>query len=83
MDAKVTLSFNQQVIEQAKDFAQKHNISLSRLCEFLLRKTTETSSSNLEDLPISEWVNIVSEGKAEYKTRNSQTTLKEFRERKK
>jgi len=81
MDAKVTLSFDQQVIEKAKEFAQKNNISLSRLCEFLLRKATETNTYNLENLPISNWVNLVAEGQAEYKTRSRQKTKKEFRER--
>lgn len=81
MDAKVTLSFNQDVIEQAKDFAQKHNISLSRLCEFLLRKTTESNTYSLDDLPISDWVNMVAEGEIVYKTRGRLKTKKEFRER--
>lgn len=81
MDAKVTLSFDQTVIEQAKAFAQKNNISLSRLCEFLLRKTTETNATNFEELPISDWVNMVAEGQAEYKTRSRQKTKTEFRNR--
>ena len=38
MDSKITLSFDQQVIEQAKEFAAANNISLSRLTEFLLSK---------------------------------------------
>jgi hypothetical protein len=33
MDAKLTLHFNQDVIEKAKAFAAANNISLSRLAE--------------------------------------------------
>ncbi|WP_339606444.1 DUF6364 family protein [uncultured Roseivirga sp.] len=40
MDAKVTLSFDQEVIKSAKQFAEKNNISLSRLTEFLYRQLT-------------------------------------------
>ena len=31
MDAKITLSFNKSVIERAKEYADKNNISVSRL----------------------------------------------------
>ena len=31
MDAKITLSFNKSVIERAKVYADKNNISVSRL----------------------------------------------------
>jgi hypothetical protein len=43
MDAKVTLSFDEEVIVLAKEFAAKNNISLSRLTEFLLKKATTNS----------------------------------------
>jgi len=68
MDAKLTLAFDQDVIERAKLFAEKHDISLSRLTEFLYRKLTESPYTNLEDLPISDWVHLVAEGEIEYKT---------------
>ena len=38
MDAKITLSFDESVINKAKRFASEQNISLSRLTEFLLSK---------------------------------------------
>lgn len=66
MDAKVTLSFDEDVISKAKQFADDNNISLSRLTEFLLRKVTSKHYKSLEDLPISDWVSMVSEGRAEY-----------------
>jgi len=48
MDAKVTLSFDEAVINKAKRYADKNNISLSRLVEFLLQKTTSVNYSSLE-----------------------------------
>lgn len=69
MDAKVTLSFNEQVIESAKQYASERGISMSRLVEYLLRKVTTQSYASLEDFPISDWVNEVAEGKAVYKTK--------------
>jgi Family of unknown function (DUF6364) len=54
MDAKITLSFDAEVIDQAKTFAERHNISLSRLTEFLLRKSMGAKYYSLDDLPVSE-----------------------------
>lgn len=42
MDAKITLCFNEAVINKAKKFAEVNNISLSRLIEFLLQKITSS-----------------------------------------
>jgi antitoxin component of RelBE/YafQ-DinJ toxin-antitoxin module len=69
MDAKVTLSFDEGVVNKAKRYAEKNNISLSRLVEFLLQKTTAANYSSLEDLPISDWVSQVGEGEAVYQTK--------------
>ncbi|MBP6235282.1 MAG: hypothetical protein KA270_20455 [Saprospiraceae bacterium] len=69
MDAKLTLSLDSDVINNAKLFAEKNNISLSRLTEFLYRKLVENSYSNLEELPISDWVMMAADGQAEYKTK--------------
>ncbi|MES2849855.1 MAG: DUF6364 family protein [Bacteroidota bacterium] len=66
MDAKITLSFDEDVINKAKKYAEENNISLSRLTEFLLRKVTSGHHSALEDFPISDWVSAVSEGEVEY-----------------
>ncbi len=67
MDSKITLSFDEQVISNAKKYAEENNISLSRLTEFLLRKVTSGQHSSLEEYPISDWVSIVAEGEVEYK----------------
>jgi hypothetical protein len=71
MDTKLTLNFDEDVIRQAKKFAALHNISLSRLIEFLLAKTASGNYSSLEELPISDWVLKVSEGEIDYKTRKT------------
>ena len=66
MDAKITLSFDKEVIVKAKKFAEGQNISLSRMMEFLLRQITSGNYSSLENLPVSEWVNQLAEGEARY-----------------
>jgi hypothetical protein len=80
MDAKVTLSFDKEVIEKAKKYAESHNISLSRLTEFLLRQITTGNYKTLEELPVSEWVNQLAEGRAEYMTkkRSRRSMKKEY-----
>lgn len=67
MDTKLTLSFDKNVIERAKKYADEHNISLSRLIEHLLTQVTTKQYKSLEDFPISDWVNMVAEGEVEYK----------------
>ncbi len=69
MDAKITLSFDESVINKAKRYADDNNISLSRLTEFLLNKVTSKSYQSLEDFPISDWVSMVGEGQAVYQTK--------------
>ena len=69
MDAKITLSFDREVIGKAKKFAESQNISLSRLMEFLLRQVISSNTKTLEDIKVSDWVMQLSEGKAEYHIR--------------
>lgn len=80
MDAKITLSFDQAVIEKAKKYAEDNNISLSRLTEFLLNKVTSSSYKSMDELPVSDWVHMVSEGEVEYvrKPRSNKEIKKEF-----
>ena len=66
MDAKITLSFDKDVVNGAKAFADAHHISLSRLTEFIYRQLTLKSYDSLEELPISDWVNMLAEGELEY-----------------
>ena len=76
MDSKITLSFDQQVIAQAKAFADQNNISLSRLTEFLLSKVVSKKYRSLDELPVSDWVSLVSEGEAQYVRKNATSTVK-------
>ena len=69
MDAKVTLSFDESVISKAKKFAEEHNMSLSRLVEYLLGNITSKKYKTLEELPVADWVYKISEGHVEYRTR--------------
>jgi len=66
MDAKITLSFDKEVVKQAKEFADAHHISLSRLTEFIYRQLAHKSYNSLEELPVSDWVNMLAEGQVEY-----------------
>ena len=77
MDAKITLSFDKEVIKKAKSFADANNISLSRLTEFLYHQITTGHYKSLEELPISDWVNKLAEGDAEYRIKpGSRKSLK-------
>ena len=67
MDAKITLSFDERVIERAKKYAESQNISLSRLMELVLDKITSNQYKSLEDFPIADWVNQLAEGAPEYR----------------
>ena len=78
MDAKITLSFDADVIEKAKKYAIDNHLSVSRLVEFLLQKITTTGYHSLEDYPIAEWVQQVAEGEATYQTKKrSNKSLKD------
>ena len=77
MDAKVTLSFDAGVIDIAKKYAQSQGISLSRLTEILLRKATLKEYKNIEEIPIADWVKMVSEGPAEYVKPKNRKELKD------
>lgn len=69
MDARVTLRFDEAVVTKAKRYAEKNNISLSRLVEFLLQQTISGQYASLEDLPVADWVHQVAEGEAVYVTK--------------
>ncbi len=82
MDTKITLSFDKDIIKAAKKYAEDQNISLSRLTEFLYRQITSGSYQSIEDFPIADWVNEVSEGEAEYKTKKVRNLKAEYYESK-
>jgi Family of unknown function (DUF6364) len=68
MDIKLTLSFEESVIEKAKEFAASQGMSLSRFTEYLYEKITAnpTYYKNLEDIPIADFVSMVAEEQATY-----------------
>ncbi|UJP66960.1 hypothetical protein IPZ59_01945 [Mongoliitalea daihaiensis] len=76
MDAKITLSFNREVIEKAKKFASDQNMSLSRLTEFLYQKIVSGDYKSLDELPVSDWVSMLAEGEATYGKSKSRKDLK-------
>jgi hypothetical protein len=78
MKTKLTLHFDQSVIEEAKEFAAANNISLSRLTEYLYRQITSGNYKTIEDFPVSEWVNQVAEGEAVYKRRSRKELKDEY-----
>ncbi len=80
MDVKITMSFEESIIEKAKKFADANNISLSRLTEMIYKKMTTGNYKSIEDFPIAEWVSQVSEGAVEYKSkaRSRRAMKKEF-----
>jgi Family of unknown function (DUF6364) len=69
MDVKITMSFEEAIINKAKQFAEAHNMSLSRLTEMIYKKMTTGNYKSLEDFPIADWVSEVAEGPAEYNTK--------------
>jgi hypothetical protein len=76
-DAKVTLSFDASIIEQAKLYAERRGISLSRLTEILLRRLLSGGYTSLEEFPVRDWVSLVSEDEAKYiKTPTSGSELR-------
>jgi antitoxin component of RelBE/YafQ-DinJ toxin-antitoxin module len=88
MDAKVTLSFDGEVIERAKHLCDDLGISLSRFTEIVYQKALEFGRpASIEELPISEWVNAVAEDRATYgsqnRTRSRADTKKAFFESRK
>jgi hypothetical protein len=78
MDAKITLSFDKGTIEKAKAFAESHNISLSRLTEFLYAQIVSGDYKSLDELPVADWVNTLAEGQAEYHTKSRKSLKEEF-----
>jgi antitoxin component of RelBE/YafQ-DinJ toxin-antitoxin module len=74
MDAKVTLSFDAEVIERAKVLCEELGISLSRFTEIVYTKALEFGRpASIEELPISAWVNAVADEGHVYLTQNKRT----------
>ena len=54
MDSKLTLKLKVSVIEQAKQYAKKNNISLSRMVENYLQAITERDNKEIKISPLVE-----------------------------
>lgn len=54
MDTKLTLSLDNSVIEQAKEYAKSHKISLSKLIESYLSSLVSRKEKNIEITPLVE-----------------------------
>lgn len=54
MDKKLTLSLNERVIEEAKQYAQRHQISLSKLIESYLSSLITNESEDTGITPLVE-----------------------------
>ena len=52
MDKKLTLSLNERVIENAKIYAKKNKISLSKLIESYLKSIVDRKSNEIEITPL-------------------------------
>jgi len=52
METKLTIRLKKRVIERAKDYAQVHKISLSKLVENYLESVTEQSAEEVEITPL-------------------------------
>jgi hypothetical protein len=78
MDTKLTLHFEKNVIEKAKEFASANNISLSRLTEYLYRQITSGDYKTFEEFPVADWVNEIAEGEPVYKKRSRKNSRKEY-----
>jgi hypothetical protein len=52
MENKLTLKLNENVIEKAKEYAKKQNISLSKLVEAYLNLLTQETTEEIEITPL-------------------------------
>lgn len=62
MDSKLTLKLDKTVIEQAKEYAKKNQISLSRLIESYLASLTQKQKKGTKEIEISPFVKSISTG---------------------
>jgi len=54
METKLTLRLNKRVIDEAKDYAHNHNISLSKMVESYLESITKQKAVATEISPLVE-----------------------------
>jgi hypothetical protein len=52
MDSKLTVRLDSHVIDRAKSYARRHNVSVSRMIESYLDSVTQTKSTDIEITPL-------------------------------
>ena len=68
MDSKLTLKLNESVIEQAKQYAKKNNISLSRMIENYLQAVTARKQHIIKISPlVKSLTGVIELEKADYR----------------
>lgn len=72
MDKKLTLSLNQQVIEKAKAYAQKHKTSLSKMIEAYFESLTGGGQPADEATPLVKSLTGVIELPADFDYKSAQ-----------
>jgi hypothetical protein len=85
MYLKLTLSLIKDVIEKAKKLATEHNMSLSRLIEYMFIKTTSKGSKckSLVEIPVADFINKLAESEPDStSTIQKQNRKEEYRTRK-
>lgn len=66
MKAKITLQIDEEVIANSKEIAKSLNLPISKFAEQILRRFTTARYRSIEEMPVSDWVNIVSDGEVQY-----------------
>jgi hypothetical protein len=66
MNTKLTLRLNSNVIQRAKNYAQKHKTSLSKMIESYLNSVTKPKSENIEITPLIESLSGIIEIREDY-----------------
>ena len=66
METKLTLRLNRNVIQKAKNYAQNHKVSLSKIIESYLDSLTKQKTGEIEITPLVESLSGVIELPKEY-----------------
>lgn len=73
MDKKLTLSLNESVIENAKLYAKKNKVSLSKLIESYLKSIADNKTKDVEITPLVSSLSGVIELPADFNARDAYT----------
>jgi hypothetical protein len=81
METKLTLRLNRNVIQKAKNYAQNHKVSLSKIIESYLDSLTKQKTEKIEITPLIESLSGVIElpEKYDYKEEYSDYLSKKYK----